>query len=192
MLNGTPSCGGLPRGPPPQVAKNGPLSQGPIQRIYQRRGRVDFPIFGLVGVDFLHFGFVRLHFLSFWPSGPLFYLLGLHFGLWGVHFGILSPEGGYPFALCALLGLPGVYPFALCGLLSLQGGILHNFGPPTVGPPPPQVAKNGPFPQGPIQRIYQRRGRVDFPIFGLVGVDFLYFWFVVLNFLSFWPSGPSF
>ena len=58
--------------PPPQVAKNGPFSQGPIQRIYQRRSRVDFPIFGLVGVDFLHFGFVRLHFLSFWPSGPSF------------------------------------------------------------------------------------------------------------------------
>ena len=95
------------RGPPPQVAKNGPLSQGPIQRIYQRRSRVDFPIFGLVGVAFLHFGFARLHFLLFWHSGPLFYLLGLHFGLWSIHFGILSPEGGYPLALCVLLGLQG-------------------------------------------------------------------------------------
>ena len=73
MFNSISSCGGLPRGaPPPQVAKNGPFSQGPIQRIYQRRGRVDFQIFGLVGVAFLHFGFVRLHFLSFWLSGPSF------------------------------------------------------------------------------------------------------------------------
>ena len=88
-------------------------------------------------------------------------------------------------------GPSGGYPFALCGFLSLQGGILHNFGPPTVGAPP-QVAKNGPFPKGPIQRIYQRRGRVDFPIFGLVVVNFLHFGFVRLHFLSFWPCGPSF
>ena len=60
------------RGPPHKLPKNGPWSQGPIQRIYQRRGRVAFPIFGLAGVDFLHFGFVRLPFLLFWPSGPSF------------------------------------------------------------------------------------------------------------------------
>ena len=93
------------RGPPPQVAKNGPFPQGPIQRIYQRRGRVDFPIFGLAGVKFLHFGFARLHFLSFWPSGPSFLPLGLHFGLWGVPFATSGLEGGYPLALCGLLGL---------------------------------------------------------------------------------------
>ena len=63
------------RGPPPQVAKNGPLSQGPIQRIYQ--------------------------------------LLGSHFGLWGFHFRISSLEGGYPLALCGLLGLQGGYPLQL-------------------------------------------------------------------------------
>ena len=66
-------------GSPPQVAKNGPLSQGPIQRIYQRRGRVNFPIFGPVGVDFLHFWSAVLHFLSFWPSGPSFWPLGRPF-----------------------------------------------------------------------------------------------------------------
>ena len=36
-------------GSPPQVAKNGPFSQAPIQRIYQRRDRLHFGIFSLFG-----------------------------------------------------------------------------------------------------------------------------------------------
>ena len=85
----------------------------------------------------------------------------------------------------------GGHPLALCRLLSLQGGILHNFGPP-LGGLLPQVAKNGPFAKAPIQRIYQRRGRVNFQNFGLLGLDFLHFGFVGFHFLSFWLSGPSF
>ena len=72
-----------------------------------------------------------------------------------------------------------------------RGGILHNFGPPLVGPPP-QVAKNGPFSNAPIQRIYQRRGQVNFLIFGLVDVDFLHFGFAGLHFLLFCLSGLHF
>ena len=59
----------------------------------------------------------------------------------------LGLEGGYPLALCGLLGLRGGHPFALYGFLSLQGGILHNFGPPTVGPPPTSCQKRSVFPR---------------------------------------------
>ena len=38
----------------------------------------------------------------------------LAFGLlWGVHFATLGLQGGYPLALCGLLGLQGVYPSQL-------------------------------------------------------------------------------
>ena len=47
-------------GPPPQVSKNGPLSQYPIERLYRRQARPHFAIFGLLGLDFL----------SFLPFGP--------------------------------------------------------------------------------------------------------------------------
>ena len=126
---------------------------------------------------------MRLHFLSFCPSGPSFWLLGLHFRLWGVHFATSGLEGGYPLALCVLLGLQGV-SFCSLRLFEPSGGYPSQLRASDRGPPPPQVAKNGPFSQGPIQRIYQRRGRVDFPIFGLVGVDFLHFGFVRLPFLG--------
>ena len=41
---------------------------------------------------------------------------------------------------------------------------------------PPQVAKNGPFSQPPIQRIYQRRDQLHFGIFSLLGFHFWCFW----------------
>ena len=44
------------------------------------------------------------------------------------------------------------------------------------GPSPPQVAKNWPFSQPPIQRIYQRRDHLHFGIFSLLGFHFWCFW----------------
>ena len=41
---------------------------------------------------------------------------------------------------------------------------------------PPHVAKNGPFSQPPIQRIYQRRDQLHFGIFSLLGFHFWCFW----------------
>ena len=116
--------------------------------------------------------------------GPLIWL-------WGFAFGILGLEGGVFCGLSGLLGLQGGYPLALCGLLSLQGGHPSQLRA-SARRVPPQVAKNCPFSKAPIQRIYQRRGRVNFQNFGLLGLDFLHFGFVGFHFLSFWLSGPSF
>ena len=141
-------------------------------------------------------------FLGLWAL--IFFVLALyafvsfHFGLLGLHFSFSASilafgasilpcwalRGGILWLFVPFWAFRGGNLLLFAGFWAFRGGILHNFGPPTVGAPP-QVAKNGPFPQGPIQRIYQRRGRVDFPIFGLVGINFLHFGFVRLHFLSF-------
>ena len=201
----------FPVGSPPQVAKNGPFSQGPIQRIYQRRGRVDFQIFGLVGLHFLafwlctpsfpfilalwafislHFGLVGFHFCPFWPCGPsfpcilaLWAFISLHFGPVGLHFLAFRPCGpSFPciLALWAFIsfhfGLVGLHFLAFwpCGLsfpciLALHVGLVgHHF-----------LAF---WPCGP-----------SFPcILALWAFISLHFGLVGLHFLAFWPCGLSF
>ena len=87
-------------------------------------------LFGLLGLyPFIsfHFGLLRLHFLLFWPFGPLFpFILAFwafiffHFGLLGLHFlSFWLFRASFPF----IFGLSGLPRRA-----------------------PPQVAKNGPFP----------------------------------------------
>ena len=115
-----------------------------------------------------HFGLVGLHFLSFWPFGPSFPFLLAFWAFISFHFGRL----GFHFFSFRLFGLS--FPCILVFWWSASGA-----------PPPPQVAKNGPFSQCPIQRIYQRQARLHFPICGLLGLHFL-------SFSRFWPFGPSF
>ena len=161
---------------PPHVAENGPFSQGPIQRIYQRRGRVNFPIFGPVG----------LHFLSFWPCGLSFpcifafwAFISLHFGLAGLHF--LAPW--------FLAFWPCVsFHFGLVGLHFLSFWLFRG---QLLGPPLTSCQKWPVCPTS-LQWIYQRRDRLHFAVFSLVGLHFLAFGFVGLHFLAFWPCGHSF
>ena len=132
----------------------------------------------------LHFGFVGLHFLAFWPCGPsfpcilaLWAFISLHFGLVGFHFLAFWPFRGQ------LLGSP------------------------------PTSCQTWPVCPTSLQWIYQRRDRFHFAVFGLLGLHFLAFWpcgpsfpcilalwafislhfgFVGLHFLAFWPCGLSF
>ena len=192
-------------GSPPQVAKNGPFSQGPIQRIYQRRGRVDFQIFGLVGLHFLaflalwafislHFGLMGLHFLAFWPCGPsfpcilaLWAFISLHFGLVGLYFLAFWPCGpSFPciLALWAFIslhfGLVGVHflVFWPCG--PSFPFILAFSG--SASRVPPKSCEKWPVCPTSLQWIYQRRDRLHFEVFSFLG----------LHFCPFWPCGPSF
>ena len=162
-----------------------------------------------------HFGLLGLHFLIFWPFGlsfpcilafwaPFLFILAFwafisfHFGLLGLQGGILllfvafyGFRGGILLLFVAVWALRGGILLLFVAFWGFRGGILHNFGPPLVGSPP-QAAKNGPFSNAPIQRIYQRRGQVNFLIFGLVDVDFLHFGFAGFHFLLFCLSGLHF
>ena len=174
--------GPLTVGAPPQVAKNGPLSQGPIQRIYQRRGRSDFPIFGLAGVDFLHFGFVRLHFLSFWPSGPSFWLLGLHFGLWGVHFATSGLEGGILWLFVSFWAFRGV-SFCSLRLFEPSGGYPSQLRASDRGPPPHKLPKTVRFPKVPYKEFISAAAGSIFQFLGLWAL--IFFILALYAFLSF-------
>ena len=105
-----------------------------------------------------HFGLLGLHFLSFWPFGPSFpFILAFwafiffHFGLLGLHFLSFWPFGP---------SFPSFWPFGLSFpfILAFWAFISFHFGllgfhflaflvclGCHVGSPP-QVAKNGPFP----------------------------------------------
>ena len=121
----------------------------------------------------LHFGLVGFHFLAFWPCGPAFpYILALrafislHFGLVGLHFLAFWPCG--PSFPCIL---------ALWAFISLQFGL---FGVSFWGPP--TSCQKWPVCPTSLQWIYQRRDRLHFAVFSLLG----------FHFLAFWPCGPSF
>ena len=103
-----------------------------------------------------------LHFLAFWPCELLFpcilalwACISLHFGLVGLHFLAFWPCGpSFPFIL------------AFSGLAS---GV------------PPTSCQKWPVCTTSLQWIYQRRDRLHFAVFSLLGLDFL----------AFWPCGPS-
>ena len=118
--------------PPPTSCEKWPVCPTSLQWIYQRRDRLHFAVFSLVG----------LHFLAFWRCGPsfpcildLWAFISLQFGLFGVSF---------------------------------QG--------------PPTCCQKLPVCPTSLQWIYQRRDRLHFAVFSILG----------LHFLAFWPCGPSF
>ena len=175
-------------GPPHKLPKTVRFPKVPYKEFISAVAEWIFQFLGLWSLIF--FILALCTFISF-----RFGLLGLHFSLSASILAFGAPRalrGGILWLFVSFWAFRGA-PFCSLRLFGPSGGYPSQlWGPPTVGAAPPQVAKNGPFPQGPTQRIYQRRGRVDFPIFGLVGVNFLHFGFARLHFLSFWPSGPSF
>ena len=155
--------------------------------------RPSFPfILALWAFISLHFGLVGLHFLSFWPfrgrllgpppqvakNGPFaqrpyngfisavtgsilqflafWAFISLHFGLVGLHFLAFWPCGpSFPLILAFSGSAPG---------------------------PPPTSCQKWPVCPTSLQWIYQRRDRLHFAVFSILG----------LHFLAFWPCGPSF
>ena len=74
---------GSASGPPPTSCQKWPVCPTSLQWIYQRRGRLHFAVFSILG----------LHFLAIWACGPsfpcilaLWAFISLHFGLVGLHF----------------------------------------------------------------------------------------------------------
>ena len=63
---------GSASGPPPTSCQKWPVCPTSLQWIYQRRDRLHFAVFSILGLHFLYFGLVGLHFLAFWPCGPSF------------------------------------------------------------------------------------------------------------------------
>ena len=102
-------------GPPPQVAKNGPLAQrpyngfirtvtGPILQVARNGPFAKRPYNGFISavtgsilqlVAFwafisLHFGLVGIHFLAFWPCGPSFPCILALWAFISLHFGLVG------------------------------------------------------------------------------------------------------
>ena len=78
-------------GSPPTSCQKWPVCPTSLQWIYQRRDRLHFAVFSILG----------LHFLAFWPCGPsfpcilaLWAFISLHFGLVGLHFLLFWPFRG--------------------------------------------------------------------------------------------------
>ena len=164
---------GSASGPPPQVAKNGPFAQRPYNGFISAVTGSILQFLALWAFISLHFGLVGLHFVAFWPCGPsfpcilaLWAFISLHFGLVGRHFLAFWPCG------------PS-FPFILAFSGSASG-------------PPPTSCQKWPVCPTSLQWIYQRRDRLHFAVFGLVGLHFLYFGLLGFHFLSLWPFGPSF
>ena len=161
-------------GVPPTSCEKWPVCPTSLQWIYQRRDRLHFAVFSLVG----------LHFLAFSPCGPLFpcilalwAFISLHFGLVGLHFLAFWPCG----------------PSFPCNLAFSE----------SASRAPPTCCQKWPVCPTSLQWIYQRRDRLHFAVFSILGLHFLAFWacgpsfpcifgLVGLHFLVFWPCGPSF
>ena len=165
---------GSTSGPPPQVAKNGPFAQRPYNGFISAVTGSILQFLAFWAFISLHFGLVGLHFLAFWPCGlsfpcilALWAFISLHFGLVGFHF----------------------LAFGLVGLHFLS---FWPFWGQLLGPPPPQVAKNGPFAQRPYNGFISAVTGSILQFLAFWAFISLHFGLVGLHFLAFWPCGPSF
>ena len=84
---------GSASGPPPQVAKNGPIAQRPYNGFFSAVTGSILQFLAFWAFMSLHFSLVGLHFFAFWPCAPSFpcilafwAFISLHFGLVGFHF----------------------------------------------------------------------------------------------------------
>ena len=143
-------------GPSPRVAKNGPFAQRPYNGFISAVTGSILKVLAFWAFISLHFGLVGLHFLAFWPSGPSFpcilafwAFISLHFGLVGLHFLAFWPCG----------------PSFPC-ILAFSGS--------ASGPPPTSCQKLPVCPTS-LKWIYQRRDRLHFAVFNLLGLHFLAF-----------------
>ena len=127
---------GLPRGVPPQVAKTARFLMKFIQILPASRPAAfcnfwpfkPFPfIFAFWAFISFHFRLLGFHFRSFWPFGLLFPFILAFWAFISIHFGLLGFMS---------------FHFGLLGLHFLSSLVCLGCH---VGSPP-QVAKNGPFP----------------------------------------------
>ena len=165
---------GSASGVPPTSCQKWPVCPTSLQWIYQRRDRLHFAVFSLLG----------LHFLAFWPCRPsfpcilaLWAFISLHFGLVGLHFLAFWPCG--PSFPCIL---------ALWAFISFHFGF---FGVSFWGASP-RVAKNGPFAQRPYNGFISAVTGSILKFLAFWAFISLHFGLVGLHFLAFWPPGPSF
>ena len=127
---------GSASGPPPTSCQKWPVCPTSLQWIYQGRDRLHFAVFSLLG----------LHFLAFWPCGPLlpcilalWVFISLRFGLLGFHFlsfWLCGPSFPCILAFWALIS----FHFGLVGLHFLA---FWPFRGQLLGPPPklPKMAR---------------------------------------------------
>ena len=140
-----------------------------LQWIYQRRDRLHFAVFSLLG----------FHFLAFWPCGPsfpciltLWAFISLHFAVFsllGLHFLAFWPCG--PSFPCIL---------TLWAFISLHFGLL----------PPPTCCQKWRVCPTSLQWIDQRRDRPHFAVSSLLGLHFLAFWPCGPSFFFSFPVKP--
>ena len=163
---------------PPKSCEIWPVCPTSLQWIYQRRDRLHFEVFSFLG----------LHFCPFWPCGPSFPCILALWAFISLHFGLACRPCGPSFpcilALWAFIslhfGLVGLHFLAFwpCGL---SFPCILAFSGSASGVPPISCQKWPVCPTS-LQWIYQRRDRLHFAVFNLLG----------LHFLVFWPCGPSF
>ena len=157
-------------------------------------------------------------FLSFWPFGPSFpFILALLFRVISFHFSFLGLYFlAFPFILAFWASISFYFGFfgpSFPFILAFWAFISFHFwlvwaatwGLPHKLPKTARILIN-------LNKVYQRRNRLHFAIFGLLGFHFLSFWsfgpsfsFILafwvfisfhfgllgFHFLSFWSFGPS-
>ena len=187
-------------GPPPQVAKNCPFAQRPYNGFIGAVTGSILQFLALWAFISLHFGLVGLHFLAFWPCGPSFpCILAVSGSASGV-----PPTSCHKWPVCptslqwiyqrrdrrhfAVFSLVGLHFLAFwpCGpscpcILALWAFISLHFGFFGVSFWGPTSCQKWPVRPTSLQWIYQRRDRLHFAVFSLVG----------LHFLAFCTCGPS-
>ena len=174
-------------GSPPTSCQKWPVCPTSLQWIYQRRDRLHFAVFSILG----------LHFLAFWPCGPsfpcilaLWAFISLHFGLVGLHFLSFWPFRGRllgpppqvakngPFAQRPYNGFISAVTGSILQFLAFWAFISLHFG--LVG-----LHFLAFWPCGPsFPCILALWACISFH-FGLLGLDFL-----VFGFLPDWLVGP--
>ena len=166
---------------PPTSCQKWSVCPTSLQWIYQRRDRLHFAVFSILG----------LHFLAFWPFGPSFpfilafwAFISFHFGLLGLHF-------------LSFWHFGPSFPF----ILAFWAFILH-FGlvVASLWPPPTSCQKRTVFPMSHIKNL-AAPGPASFSNFWPFGPSFpfiLAFWaFISFHFgllglhLAFWPCGSE-
>ena len=152
--------------PPPTSCQKWPVRPTSLQWIYQRRDRLHFAVFSLVG----------LHFLAFCTCGPscpcilaLWAFISLHFGFVGLHFLAIW------FFRSQLLGPPS--QVATNGPFAQRPVAFWHCG--TLGFAPSRLRSGWAWPM--FGRIFALWACISLH-FGLVGVHFLTFWPCRLSF----------
>ena len=168
---------GSASGVPPTSCQKLPVCPTSLQWIYQRRDRLHFAVFSILGLHFLAFCLVGL-----WPCGPsfpcilaLWAFISLHFGLVGLHFLSFWLFRGPLLAPPPKLPKMPVCPTSYNGFISAVTGSILQF-----------------LAFWAFISLHFGLVGLHFLAFWPCGPSFLHFGRVGLHFLAFWPCGPSF